>query len=136
MLPFSVVSQPGLSLYEQVIYAAKKAILSGHMLPGSPFPSVRTLSTELKINPNTAHKVVTHLVDQGLLEVRPGTGTFVSSPAKRPAEEKTRLIKHEAEQLVVEALRLGLSLGEVTTALIEHWQRIENRSPMRGAAFK
>jgi DNA-binding transcriptional regulator YhcF (GntR family) len=34
------------------------------------FPSVRELSTVLKINPNTAHKVVTQMVAEGLLEVR------------------------------------------------------------------
>jgi GntR family transcriptional regulator len=136
MLPFSIIFQPGLSLYEQVIYAAKKAIVSGKILPRQAFPSVRTLSTELKINPNTAHKVVTHLLDQGLLEVRPGTGTVVAAPPHCSAEEKAGLINHEAEQLVVEAMRLGFSLAEVTAALIRHWQRLEKRSVNKGAETK
>ena len=75
MIPFRVTFRPGSSLYEQVVYAAKKALVSGQMSPGDSFPSVRTLSTELQINPNTAHKVITHLLNEGLLEVRPGTGT-------------------------------------------------------------
>jgi GntR family transcriptional regulator len=128
MLPFTISFQPGASLYEQVIYAAKKAIVSGQMLPGQAFPSVRTLSVELKINPNTAHKVVTHLLDQGMLEVRPGTGTVVAAPSGSPVEEKSRLINQEAEKLVVEAMRLGLNLAEVTAALIEHWQRLAKHS--------
>jgi GntR family transcriptional regulator len=128
MLPFTISFQPGASLYEQVIYAAKKAIVSGQLLPGQAFPSVRTLSVELKINPNTAHKVVTHLLDQGLLEVRPGTGTVVAAPSGSPAGEKSRLINQEAEKLVVEAMRLGLNLAEVTAALIEHWQRLAKHS--------
>ena len=131
MLPFTITFQPGFSLYEQVVYAAKKAIVSGQMLPGQAFPSVRALSVELKINPNTAHKVVTHLLDQGLLEVRPGTGTVVAAPPGSAAEEKSRLINQEAEKLVVEAMRLGLSLPEVTSALIAHWQRLEKNSPTR-----
>lgn len=129
MLPFTISFQPDFSLYEQVVYAAKKAIVSGQMLPGQAFPSVRTLSVELKINPNTAHKVVTHLLEQGLLEVRPGSGTFVASPQSSPAEEKSRLINQEAERLAVEAMRLGLTLAEVTAALIAHWQRLERRVP-------
>jgi GntR family transcriptional regulator len=129
MLPFTVSFQPGISLYEQVIYAAKKAIVSGQMHPGQAFPSVRTLSMELKINPNTAHKVVTHLLDQGLLEVRQGAGTFVASRQASRVEEKSRLINQEAEKLVVESMRLGLSLAEVTAALIAHWQRLEKHSP-------
>jgi GntR family transcriptional regulator len=128
MLPFMVSFQPGLSLYEQVVYAAKKAIVSGQLLPGQAFPSVRTLSMELKINPNTAHKVVTHLLEQGLLEVRQGAGTFVASPQGSRVEEKSRLINQEAEKLAVEAMRLGLSLAEVTAALIAHWQRLEKHS--------
>ena len=136
MLPFSMAFQPGISLYEQVIYAAKKAIISGQMQPGDAFPSVRNLSTELKINPNTAHKVVSHLLDQGLLEVRPGMGTVVAAPPDSSAKERARLINNEAEQLVVEAMRLGLSLAEVTAAVIAHWQRLEQRSFTRGAGKK
>ena len=79
MIPFRLVFEPGISLYEQAAYAAKKAIISGQMRPGDPFPSVRALSTALKINPNTAHKVIGHLIAEGLLEVRPGTGTVVGS---------------------------------------------------------
>ena len=55
MIRFRVVAfQPGVSLYEQVVYAAEKALVSGQMRPGEAFPSVRTMSTELYINPNTA----------------------------------------------------------------------------------
>ena len=72
MIPFRVDFRPGVSLCEQVVYAAKKAMISRQMRPGDPFPSVRVLSKELKINPNTAHKVVTQLMATGLLEARPG----------------------------------------------------------------
>jgi GntR family transcriptional regulator len=136
MLPFSVSFQPGVSLYEQVIYAAKKAIVSGQLPPGQAFPSVRNLSVELKINPNTAHKVVTHLLNQGLLEVRPGMGTVVAAPPDSPAKEKSRLINHEVEHLAVEAMRLGLGLAEVTASLIAHWQRLEKHSTKKGAEDK
>jgi DNA-binding transcriptional regulator YhcF (GntR family) len=70
MIPFRVDFRPGVSIYEQIVYAAKKAIISGQIRPGGPFPSVRVLSKELKINPNTARKVVTTLAVpiSGLLE--------------------------------------------------------------------
>jgi DNA-binding transcriptional MocR family regulator len=54
-------------------------MVSGQLRPGDPFPSVRALSKELKINPNTAHKIVAHLVNEGLLETRPGIGTVVAA---------------------------------------------------------
>ena len=128
MTPFRVEFRPGISLYQQVIYAAKKALISGQLRPGDPFPSVRTLSTALKINPNTAHKVVTHLLNEGLLEVLPGTGTVVAPRRYGAPEERARLLDDEVEQLAVEAKRLGMSLREVTSALAAHWQRLERRA--------
>ena len=55
VIPFRLSFQPGVALYEQVVYAARKAVISGQMRPGDAFPSVRALSAALKINPNTAH---------------------------------------------------------------------------------
>ena len=125
MIPFRLTFEPGISLYEQVVYAAKKAIVSGQLRPGDPFPSVRVLSTALKINPNTAHKVIGHLVAQGVLEVRSGIGTVVAERMGSSAAERSNLLKKELEQLVVEAKKLGLDLEEVMRALTKHWQRLD-----------
>lgn len=124
VIPFRVQFRPGVSLYEQVVYAAKKAIISGAMRTGDPFPSVRTLSKELKINPNTAHKVVTHLVSAGLLETLPGIGTVVAALPESSKSERMQLLGAEIEQLVVEAGKLGISLEEMATALRTHWKRL------------
>src|SRR5215470_14202878 len=102
MIPFRVAFEPGLSIYEQVVYAAKKALIAGQMRPGEPFPSVRVLSKALKINPNTAHKVVIQLVSEGLIEVKPGLGTVVAERPVSTATERSNLLKKELEQLVVE----------------------------------
>lgn len=124
MIPFRLTFQPGVSLYEQVVYAAKKAIVSGQMRTGDPFPSVRALSKALKINPNTAHKVVAQLMAEGLLEVRPGIGTVVATPASTAAD-RSHLLRRELEQLVVEARTLGLELDDVTRAIAEHWDSLD-----------
>ena len=124
MIPFRVHFRPGVSLYEQVVYAAKKAIISGQLRPGDPFPSVRTLSKELKINPNTAHKVVGHLVSAGLLETRPGVGTVVAALPESSAKERTQLLGSEIEQLVVEAKKLGIGLDDVIDSVSAHWKKL------------
>jgi len=125
MIPFRVDFRPGTSLYEQVVYAAKKALVSGRLRPGDPFPSVRMLSAELKINPNTAHKVVTSLLNEGLLEVMPGTGTVVARPPGSTAAARSGFLDSHVEQLVVEAKKLGLRLPDVTAALARHWERLD-----------
>jgi GntR family transcriptional regulator len=136
VIPFRVTFRPGASLYEQVVYAAKKALVSGQLRPGDPFPSVRTLSTELRINPNTAHKVITHLLNDGLLEVRPGTGTVIADPPAGSRAERSSLLENELEQVVVEAKKLGMSLDDVAGALEKHWHRLDSSEPVGGRRKK
>jgi GntR family transcriptional regulator len=124
VIPFRVTYRAGVSLFEQIVYAAKKAMVSGQLRPGDPFPSVRALSKELKINPNTAHKIVAHLVSEGLLETRPGIGTVVAVLPDSTRKERTDLLGHEIEELVVEAKRLGIGLDEMHSAIAAHWQRL------------
>ena len=124
MLPFRVDFRLGVPLYEQVAYAAKKAVVSGQMRPGDPFPSVRALSRELKINPNTAHKVVTHLVATGLIETRPGIGTVVAVLPEASGAERTLLLGHEIEELVVEAKKLGIVLEDMLASISDHWKQL------------
>lgn len=124
MLPFSVTLKAGEPPYRQVVYAATKAIVSGELLPGASFPSVRELSQSLKINPNTAQKVVAELVRDGLLEVKPGIGTLVTNGRRATAAERRSLLSAEVEQLVVEARRLGLERDEVVNAVSARWAEL------------
>lgn len=124
MIPFRVSFEPGISLYEQVVFAAKKAIASGQLRAGDTFPSVRELSKALKINPNTAHKVITRLVADGVLQVHPGIGTVVAEQPRPTAAERSNLLHAELEQLVVEGKRLGLTLDDMISAVTQHWKRL------------
>ena len=140
VIPFRVDFRPGISLYEQIVYAATKAIISRQLRPGDTFPSVRLLSKELKINPNTAHKVVTHLIAAGLLETRPGIGTVVSPLPEARNTERTQLLGHEIEQLVVEAKKLGIGLDELFASMSTHWKRLDRDElpiePRRGGRVR
>lgn len=131
MVPFRVPYRAGVSLFEQIVYAAKKAMVSGQLRPGDAFPSVRALSKELKINPNTAHKIVAHLVSEGLLETRPGIGTVVAVLPDSTRKERTDLLGHEIEELVVEAKRLGIGQDEMLASIAAHWQRLSGEEPTR-----
>ena len=121
MLPFKVVLKSGESPYRQIVFAATRAVVSGELVPGSPFPSVREISQELKINPNTAHKAVAELVRGGILEVLPGIGTVVAAKHRTSPEERHLLLSEEVEQLVVEAKRLGLQKDDVLHAVSARW---------------
>lgn len=135
MIPFRVQFRAGASLFEQTVYAAKRAMVSGQMRPGDSFPSVRALSKELKINPNTAAKIVGQLINDGLLETRPGIGTVVAQMPDPTRKERSELLGQEMEQLVVDAKRLGVGLDETIASLSSHWERLSQKSvavPIKG----
>ena len=127
MLPFSISFRAGVPIYEQVVYAVRRAVVTGQLRPGDSFPSVRALSQELRINPNTAHKIVAALVEDGLLDVRPGIGTVVGEGRRTVAGERRELLEHEAERLVVEAKRGGVTLQDLLAAIRKHWSRTVDR---------
>jgi len=122
--PFRLTLAPGKSIFDQVVFAATRAILSGALQPGQNFASVRSLAADLKIHPNTAHKVIQHLIQERWLEVRPGIGTVVAEPPKARPGDRQRLLKEEIEQLVVEAKRVGADLDEVIDAIKAGWKNM------------
>lgn len=116
----------GEPIFDQVVFAAKKAFISGEFQPGQPFPSVRALASSLRIHPNTAHKAIQFLIQERWLEVRQGIGTVVARrPEPRPGDKK-KLLQQEIEQLVVEAIRVELDLEDVFEAIQEHWERLQS----------
>jgi GntR family transcriptional regulator len=126
-----VALRPGQSIFDQVVFAAIKAFITGELEPGQAFPSVRTLAADLMIHPNTAHKVVQHLIQEGWLAAHPGIGTVVAKPPQARASDRRRLLAHEVEQLVVEARRLGVELPDLLTAIETQWQGLD-KDPEKG----
>src|SRR5688572_7828160 len=124
MVPFKLKLIPGDSIFDQVCFAATKSILAGELKAGETFPSVRALALDLKIHPNTAHKVVQHLIQERWLVAQPGVGTVVAQPPKARAGDRRRLLEDEVEKLVVEAMRVGAGLDEVQQAVEDTWTEL------------
>jgi GntR family transcriptional regulator len=127
MLPFSIELKPGLPMAEQILYAVKKAVVGGQLAPGDPFPSVRALSQELRINPNTAHKVIAALVSQGVLITTPAVGSVIASQAPGSGRERAELLGSELERLVVEAKKMGLTVDEVQAGVASQWKKLTKK---------
>jgi len=125
VVQFQFTLQSGVPVHEQVAFAAKKAIVSGRLRPGDPFPSVRALSAAMKIHANTAQKVIAALQQEGLLEVRPGIGTVVAQPPPSARAERGRLLSADVERLSVEAIKLGVSLEELQALLADQWRKLQ-----------
>jgi GntR family transcriptional regulator len=122
MLPFLINIRPGQPVYEQIIAAVKRAVAHGQLQPGDRFPSVRELSKELRINPNTAQKAISHLVRDEILLMKPGIGSIIGTSETPRPEEVEHVLNEKLEFLVVEAKRLHCSKEEVIAAVERHWE--------------
>ncbi|MCC5841486.1 MAG: GntR family transcriptional regulator [Opitutales bacterium] len=122
MLPFEFQHLPGKPVSEQLVFSVKKALAKGQLKPGDPFPSVRTLSREIRINPNTAQKALSQLTQAGILEITPGIGARVRHQTKLSAAETAAVLDEPMETLVIEAKRLGLTLDTLEARLRHFWK--------------
>lgn len=72
--------QSPVPLYYQLAEMLRERIHSGQLRPGDQLPAERELSDQAGISRMTARQAVAYLVRQGMLEVKPGIGTFVAAP--------------------------------------------------------
>ncbi|MFO1489164.1 MAG: GntR family transcriptional regulator [Verrucomicrobiota bacterium] len=117
MLPFIIQIEDGLPVSDQIVQAVRKAMLTGQLAAGDEFPSVRTLSQELRISPTTAHKVVAVLKDAGYLASRPGIGMVVTTPDLPAHDERLDHLQPLCGDLLKEAADLHLKFDDVVAAL-------------------
>lgn len=67
-------------LYYQIAERIKEQIVIGELMAGDQLPPERELCDRMRVSRMTVRQAVTYLVKQGLLDVRPGVGTFVAQP--------------------------------------------------------
>ena len=99
-------------IYEQIADAFRRQIEAGILSPGDRLPSVRELSAQLTINPNTIQRACRELEKDGWIESVPGKGSFVRS---RLRSEDLRLW-----QTLDETVRALRGRGITTEELIKH----------------
>ena len=116
----------GVPLYVQLQQQVQQRILTGQLADGEQLPSVRDLSSQLGLNPLTVSKVYQLLERDGFVETRRGLGTYVShqAPALR-LEARRRQVEPAVEQLVTEAMHLGLSEREIQSLLREKFRQFK-----------
>jgi GntR family transcriptional regulator len=121
----------GVPLYVQLLQQLRQRILAGQLLHGAQLPSVRDFSAELGINPLTVAKVYQVLEREGFVETKRGLGTYVShqSPALR-IDARRRQVAPALEQLVAEAMHLGLDEKEIQALLCEKFRQFKPKTPL------
>ena len=104
-------------VYEQIVDQVEQMILSGLMRPGEQLPSVRSLSLELSINPNTIQKAYAELDGRGIIYTLPGRGGFVSQNAPALLTEARRARLGTVRELARELAQAGVPEDEVVACV-------------------
>ncbi len=111
---FSIDANNGVPIYEQIVRQVKFAIAEESLRPSQLLPSVRTLSMQLAINPNTVARAYQQLQSEGVLESIRGRGVAVCQGATKSCREDRRsIIADRVRAVLTEALHGGLSATEI-----------------------
>jgi GntR family transcriptional regulator len=105
-------------IYRQLRDRVVAMILDRELNEGDPLPSVRTVSSEYRVNPLTVLKGYQQLVDEGLVEARRGLGMFVKEGAAKLLlhGERERFLNEEWPRVRETIDRLGLAPEELLAA--------------------
>ncbi len=103
-------------IYRQIMDEIRRSLVVGTLVPDDPLPSVRQLAGELRINPNTVQQAYRELEREGVVHVKRGLGTFVSSVLSQRSERE-ELARSVATRALREAHRHGLSVDELVEAV-------------------
>ncbi|SDH39517.1 GntR family transcriptional regulator [Alteribacillus persepolensis] len=103
-------------IYEQLITNIKQLIVSNVLQPDEKLPSVRMLSKQLTINPNTIQKAYRELEREGYLYSASRKGYFVAPIELVSNDQKLSELKEHIQELLKEAVYFGLTKDE-----LERW---------------
>jgi len=127
---WQIQTSSGQPIYDQLAEQVRRAIALGRLKAGERLPSVRQLSRELLINPNTVARAYQELDGEGLLVSRPGLGVFVGQPRSdlTQAARKQRLLD-VLDPWLTTAVNLGFSSDAVLRMVEERVGRFQWNSP-------
>jgi len=106
-------------IYEQVRDGLRRLIVSGAIADGERLPSVRSLASQLAINPNTIQRAYSELEAEGYAVSVPGKGSFAVR-GERAQDDTRRLALTETLRETLRELRaLGTTDAELNAIFRE-----------------
>jgi GntR family transcriptional regulator len=125
-MEFQIDTASRTPIYRQLIAQIREGVARGRLSPDQRLPSVRELSRQLVVNPNTIARVYTELEREGVLNTRPGLGVFVA----QPRHELTKRVRKDrllglVDGLLTESVHLGFTAEEVLALVTERITRFQ-----------
>lgn len=117
VVEFRIDRRSGVATYLQIVQQVQQALRLGILVEGDRLPTAAQVAATTKVNPNTTLKAYRELEREGLVEPRPGLGTFVSRTLARPTTEEDTLLRSELRAWMDRAHAQGLAREDVQALL-------------------
>lgn len=108
----------GVVPYLQIVHQVRQALQLELLRPGDQLPTVKEAVSAMTVNPNTVLKAYRALEQEGLVEGRPGLGTFVVRGIKGPSAQDQATLRRSLDRWMRSAFAAGLDADSVV-ALFE-----------------
>ena len=117
---FRLDMHSGVPVYRQIIDQVQAALAAGTLNVGDQLPTVRQVSVDLAINPNTVMRAYREMEIRGITETQQGTGTFITQrKVPRSTADQERRLQQLVSEFVARAGAGGFTLAELINALKE-----------------
>ena len=117
VVEFRIDRRSGVATYLQIVQQVQQALRLGILVEGDRLPTAAQVAATTKVNPNTTLKAYRELEREGLVEPRPGLGTFVSRSLARPKSAADALLREELRSWMDRARTEGLDREDVQALL-------------------
>ncbi|GAA3191165.1 MULTISPECIES: GntR family transcriptional regulator [Streptomyces] len=109
VVEFRIDRRSGVATYLQIVQQVQQALRLGILVEGDRLPTAAQVAATTKVNPNTTLKAYRELEREGLVEPRPGLGTFVSRTLARPESAADTQLREELRAWMTRARTTGLT---------------------------
>ncbi|SHH57645.1 GntR family transcriptional regulator [Clostridium grantii] len=106
-------------IYTQIINYIKKSIVSGELQGGEKLVSVRELSQNFKVNPNTIQRAYTELEREELAFTKRGMGKYVTEDKEIIKKLKKNMAKNILNNFIIEMKELGFESKDIIEIVSE-----------------
>jgi GntR family transcriptional regulator len=117
-------------IYEQIVSQLVFAVAAGDLPVGGLVPSVRDLSADLVVNPNTVARAYQELERLGVLSSKRGVGMEVTADAAKLCQDRRRgSVVAKVRDALREAAAAGLTAADVCRMVTDEWPNRNRPAP-------
>ena len=110
-------------IYTQLTDRLRRRIVSGDLPPGERLPSVRELSAQAGVNPNTVQRAMAEMERLGLVHSQRTAGRFVTEDETVIRSLRAELAREQIDTFLAGMRQLGFDRAEITALLEEEGAR-------------